>query len=106
MGFWTTVGSVAGKAVGTAIAGPVGGKVVGDLGRMAGNALEGSGDNDQDGEQSVQVASKTSSLDVTGLMNPSTISPLAGSIQVAQGSNPYSLQKTASSWFNLPTERA
>jgi len=52
------------------------------------------------------VASKTSSLDVTGLMSPSTVSPLEGSIQVAQGSDPYSLQKTAASWFNLPTERA
>jgi len=106
MGFWSTLGSVAGTAVGTAIGGPVGGKVGGKLGSMAGSAVEGSGDNDQGGKQSVQVASKTSSLDVTGLMSPSTVSPLEGSIQVAQGSDPYSLQKTAASWFNLPTERA
>jgi phage tail tape-measure protein len=106
MGFWSTLGSVAGTAVGTAIGGPVGGKVGGKLGSMAGSVVEGSGDKGEDNQQNAQVASKTSSLDVTGLMNPSTVSPLAGSIQVAQGSNPYSLQKTAASWFNPPTERA
>tara|TARA_R110001606_G_scaffold395525_1_gene567954 strand:+ start:284 stop:595 length:312 start_codon:yes stop_codon:yes gene_type:complete len=103
MGFWTTVGTVGGTLVGTAVGRPLLGAKVG---KTLGTIADGSGDKGEDNQQNAQVASKTSGLDVTGLMNPSTVSSLAGSIQVAQGSDPYSLQKTAASWFNPPTERA